>query len=359
MSQQLLSDQAGAVATTKRRDAIRIGLCGIGRTGFGRVRREISPLSECVIAAGCDVIRERAEQLARECGSAVHDSFESLLADDEVDVVVVATRSHQHAEMAIAALDAGKDVVVEKPMATTLAGADAMIAAAARSQGRLIVRHNRRFDPEFVAAKRVVESGKLGTLHLVKIRQHEYVRRSDWQTLREFGGGQLLNWGPHLIDWALQLIGSPAREVWGDCRRVAAAGDAEDHVKLLIRGENGCVADVEISGAEALPEPQFHLSGSRGAMSIEGQACRLRYLKEGDSPPAHAACATPDQSQRPRSTDGLEWVDERYPAGAGHPGQFWIEVYRHLRLGVPFPVTLDQARQTMRVIDLVRPGTGL
>lgn len=355
MPQQLLSDEASSIATTKRPDAIRIGLCGIGRTGFGRVRREISALPECVIAAGFDVIRERAEQLAHECGSTVYDSFESLLADKGVDVVVIATRSHQHAEMSIAALDAGKHVVVEKPMATTLAGADAMIAAASRSAGKLIVRHNRRFDPEFIAARRAIESGKLGTPHLVKIRHHEYVRRSDWQTLREFGGGQLLNWGPHLIDWALQLIGSPLAEVWSDCRRIAAAGDAEDHVKLLIRAENGCVADVEISGATAIPEPQFSVAGSRGAMSIDGQTSRLRYLKSADIASTEATAATPDQHQRPRSSDGLEWIEESHPVGPLHPGQFWIEVYRHLRLGVPFPITLDQARQTMRVIELARP----
>ena len=355
MSQQLLSDEAISVATTKRPDAIRIGLCGIGRTGFGRVRREISALPECVIAAGFDVIRERADQLAHECGSTVHDSFQSLLADKGVDVVVIATRSYQHAEMAIAALDTGKHVVVEKPMATTLAGADAMIAAAARSPGKLMVRHSRRFDPEFIAARRAIESGKLGTPHLVKIRHHEYVRRTDWQTLREFGGGQLLNWGPHLIDWALQLLGSPAKEVWSDCRRIAAAGDAEDHVKLLIRGENGCVADVEISGATAIPEPQFVIAGSRGAMSIDGQTCRLRYLKNPDIAATEATGATPDQRQRPRLSDDLEWIEEICPVGPLHPGQFWIEVYRHLRLGVSFPITLDQARQTMRVIELARP----
>src|SRR5690349_13762472 len=103
---QLLSDRSIRTETKTRPTAIRIGLCGIGRTGFGRVRREITPLGECVIAAGFDVIRERAEQLAKACGSAVHDRFESLLADDGVDVVVIATRSNQHAEMAIAALDA-------------------------------------------------------------------------------------------------------------------------------------------------------------------------------------------------------------------------------------------------------------
>ena len=356
---QLLSDEGIAAESGKRANAIRIGLCGIGRTGFGRVRREITALSECVISAGFDVIRERAEQLSAECGSTVHDSFESLLADDEVDVVVIATRSHQHAEMAIRALDAGKHVVVEKPMATTLAGADAMIAAASRAEGNLIVRHNRRFDPAFVTANRAVESGKLGTPHLIKVRHHEYVRRSDWQTLREFGGGQLLNWGPHLIDWALQLLGSPAADVWSDCRRIAAGGDAEDHVKLLIRGANGCVADVEISGATAIGEPQFHLNGSRGSLAIDGNTCRIKYLKDKPAGPVRATAGTPEQSQRPRSSDELDWVEETHPLPPGHPGEFWVEVYRHLRLGIPFPITLQQARETMRVIELARPAIAL
>ena len=96
------------------------------------------------------------------------------------------------------------------------------------------MRHNRRFDPAFLFALNIVQSGKLGTLHLVRIRHHEYVRRSDWQTLREFGGGQLLNWGPHLIDWGLQLIGGNASDMWSDCRRVVADGDAEDHLVLVV-----------------------------------------------------------------------------------------------------------------------------
>jgi len=168
-----------------------------------------------------------------------------------------------------------------------------------------------------------------------------------------------LNWGPHLIDWALQLVGTPAQDVWSDCRRVAAAGDAEDHVKLLIRGASGCVADVEISGATAIDEPQFHLSGSRGSLVIQGDTCRLKYLKDENTGRTSAATETPDQSQRPRSAEGLEWIEQAEAVPPAHPGQFWVEVYRHLRLGVPFPITLQQARETMRVIELTRPTAAL
>ena len=303
--------------------------------------------------AGFDVVRERAERLAEECGAVAHGSFESLLDDEDVDVIVVATRSHQHAQMSIRGLEAGKHVVVEKPMATTLADADAMIAAAAASNRKLFVRHNRRFDPAFLFAMNVVQSGKLGTIHLVRIRHHEYVRRSDWQTLREFGGGQLLNWGPHLIDRALRLIGGKASEVWSDCRRVVAGGDAEDHVKLLIRGDGGCVADVEISGAEAEQEPMFHLAGSRGSLVIDRETYRLRYLRNDPGAPFRASADTLAQDNRPRATDdSLDWAEERSAIPTAPPGQFWCEIYRDLRLGVAFPITLEQARETMRVIEL-------
>lgn len=341
-------------------EPIGIGLCGIGRTGFGRVRQEIGALAECRLVGGFDVIRERAEQLAAACAATPHDTFESLLTDPKVDVVVIATRSHQHAAMTIEALAAGKHVVVEKPMATTLVEADAILDAADRSKGKLFVRHNRRFDPAFVAAAEAVRSGKLGVVHLVRVRHHEYVRRSDWQTLREFGGGQLLNWGPHLIDWALQLVGGKAADVWGDCRRVVAGGDAEDHVKLLIRAAGGCVADVEITGAEAMPGSMFHLSGSRGSLVIQGQTCTLRYLRTVPAESVRTNAQTLSQDNRPRAKDdSLDWVEERTELPAPAPAQFWLEVYRHLRLERPFPITLDQAREVMRVIELARSPQGL
>ena len=128
---------------------------------------------------------------------------------------------------------------------------------------------------------------------------------------------------------------------------------------MLIRGATGCVADVEISGATAIDEPQFHISGSRGSLLIQGETCRLKYLQDEHAQAMRATADTPDQQQRPRSTESLEWVDHTEPLPPAHSGQFWIEVYRHLRHGVPLPLTLQEARETMRVIELARPAAAL
>ena len=88
---------------------------------------------------------------------------------------------------------------------------------------------------------------------MIKLSRLGYAQRWDWQTLKEFGGGQLNNWGPHLIDHALQFINAPVKSVWSDMRQISASGDAEDHVKMVIRGENNIVVDIEISAGAALP----------------------------------------------------------------------------------------------------------
>src|SRR5450432_1281835 len=101
----------------KLRDAVRVGLCGIGRAGFNMVRRDLAALPQIKVAAGFDILPERGEQLAELCGSRICGSFEELLADDELELIIVATRSHEHVPMAMGALKAGRDVLVEKPMA--------------------------------------------------------------------------------------------------------------------------------------------------------------------------------------------------------------------------------------------------
>jgi scyllo-inositol 2-dehydrogenase (NADP+) len=349
-----------SVSTVKqRRDAVRIGICGVGRTGYGRIRTEVGSLPEFSIAAAFDLIPERAEALAEMYGSRVHRSLESLLADEGVEVVVVATRSDTHADLAIAALKAGKHVVVEKPMATSLKDCDRILKVAAKSAGRLFARHNRRFDPPFLLASEVVKSGKLGAVHLVQLRVGEYVQRTDWQTLKSCGGGQLLNWGPHVIDWGLRLAGGKAVDIWSDLKLIAAGGDAEDHVKLLLRGPTGTVVDIEISGATSIKQPAWIVSGERGALWIDGDIARLRYLRSPPKRPSTASAATPGQDDKRYKSvaDPSMWIDESGPVSPASIGNFWLEIYRTLRKGTEFPISLEQAREVIRVIDTARTGT--
>jgi predicted dehydrogenase len=263
--------------------------------------------------------------------------------------------------MAIQAMKAGKDVLVEKPMALNVAGADKLINASKKLGRRLFVRQNRRFDAPFVQAMEIIKSGKIGKLFSVQLRQGGYQRRSDWQTIRKYGGGQLLNWGPHLVDWAHQFIGGKTVDLWSDLKRIAAAGDAEDHVKLLVRGENGVVVDIEISGANAIPQNPWRLNGSTGTLVIDSKnQCRLRYFDPSTLPRIKASEATPSGRAGSHFAGGedIQWIEEEFAAAPKVTRNFWSELQRSVRTGSQFPITLEQARENMRVITLAKKGTG-
>jgi predicted dehydrogenase len=333
---------------------VRIGLCGIGRSGLGMAKRELIGRHDVQVVAGFDLIRERAEELSNLFGSKVHTDFQQMRDDPIVELVIVATRSHEHVPMAIQALQAGKHVLVEKPMALSLKEADRLLAVAVKSPGQLFVRHNRRFDPPFLQAMEIVRSGKLGKIFSIQLRQTSFGRRADWQTLRKFGGGQLLNWGPHLIDWGMQLMGCAAAEVWSDLRLIAAAGDAEDHVKLMIRGENGIV--VEISGAAAVSQPGWIILGSTGGMKIDGNKVELRYFDPNQLPALQVDAGTPT-NYASRNGEEIVWQQEEFDVAPKMASNYWQELHAAIREGKSFPITLQQARETMRIIELARQGT--
>ncbi|MGD0092205.1 MAG: Gfo/Idh/MocA family oxidoreductase, partial [Planctomycetota bacterium] len=200
----------GGGGQTKAAEALRIGICGLGRAGWGMIRQEVKDLPQIRIVAGCDVLKARAEKLAAAHGAAAYSDFKEFLKDPNTELVVIATRSIDHGPMTIEALNAGKNVLVEKPMAMNAKEAGRMIATAKKCGRILLVRHNRRFDPEFLQAKELIAGGKLGDVFLIRLRQLGYQRRNDWQTLKQYGGGLLFNWGPHLVDCGMRLLGSPA-----------------------------------------------------------------------------------------------------------------------------------------------------
>ena len=324
------------------------------------VRQDFLKLPYVKVVGGFDLLKERTRELAQMCFARQYADFEEMLGDDEVELVIVSVRSHEHVPVSLRAMRAGKDVLVEKPMALDLAGADRLINAAAKLGRKLYVRQNRRFDAPFLQAMEIVKSGKIGKLFAVQLRQGGYQRRADWQTLKKFGGGQLLNWGPHVVDWAMQFIGTKAADVWADLKRIAAAGDAEDQVKLLIRGENGVVVDIEVSGAAAIVQEPWILLGTTGTLVIDGQdRCHLRYFNPKGLARVRASGGTPVGGGGTISGgEDLPWIEEEFLAAPAKPRNFWQELYRSIRKGTAFPITLEQARENMRVITLAKKGTG-
>jgi len=341
---------------------IRLGIVGLGRAGIGMHCTELKGRErKFQIVAACDPIRERRDLMAERYGCATYRRIEDLLADPDVEMADIASRSKDHLAHALLALKSGKHVFLEKPICLTYAGAKKLKAAAKRAKGRLFVRHNRRWEPAFHHVQEIIASGVLGDVFEIKLRRGGYQRRDDWQTLKRYGGGQLLNWGPHIIDHALQMLGAPLESVWSNLKRIAALGDAEDHLKIVLTGRNGRVVDVEISGGAALPEPLYLVNGSRGALRVDGDQITLRYLhprvKEA---PNRASAATPDFMGGFGGAGKLRWVEKTMPVAPKRKtdtAMIWDALYDAVRKRRKFPVTLDEAVEVMKVVSRARAGT--
>lgn len=338
---------------------IKIGILGLGRAGWSMISPELDKRKEeFEIVAAAELIKERREKFVEKYpGAAVYRNMRDMFKDANVELVVVAGRSCDHMAHTIEALKAGKDVLVEKPMSETYAQAKRMMKTAERLKRRLYVRHNRRFEGGFMHVREIIKSGILGDVFEIKLRRNSYQRRDDWQTLKKYGGGQLLNWGPHIIDHSLRLLESPVKDVWSDLKKVAAAGDAEDHLKIVFRGENGRIVDMEISGGSAITEPEYLVSGTKGALKCSGSEIELRYL---DPKKKLAVKKAKEGVPKGFGSEKLPWIEKKIPVkpeSAESKKNIWDHLYASIRRGKKFPVDLNDAVEVMKIVSLARKGT--
>ncbi len=141
---------------------VNIGIIGAGKIVRVRHLPETQMNAHAKIHAICDIVEERAQEMAREYNCKPFTDFRELIAEPELDAVIVAATNTTHAEMAITALKAGKHVLCEKPMATTLVDAQKMIQASEEAGRQLMIAHNQRLEPAALKAREIVQSGQLG-----------------------------------------------------------------------------------------------------------------------------------------------------------------------------------------------------
>ena len=177
-------------------EPLRIGISGLGRSGWGIHANVLAQIGEKFsVTAVCDPDPARQEEAVDRFDCLAYSTIDEIIADKAVELLVVATPSQLHVSDASAAMRAGKHVIVEKPMAPTLAGVDEMIAVAEETGMLLTVNQNYRYHADFLKVKEVVDSGVLGRIVQMRITGNGFRRRWDWQTLKKYGGGDLNNKG--------------------------------------------------------------------------------------------------------------------------------------------------------------------
>jgi predicted dehydrogenase len=337
-------------------EPIRVGIAGLGRSGWNIHARTIQGFpGQFRVEAVVDPDANRRREASDTLGCRAYDDFGDLLRDDAVEVVVVATPNFRHTEHSVAALEAGKHVVCEKPFALTVADADRAIAAALRA-GRLIVPfQNRRYEPHFQKVREVVESGVLGKILLVRLASHSFGRRWDWQTLLEYGAGALANNGPHMLDHAVHFLGSGAPEILCDLRNGLSSGDAEDHVKIVIKTADGPTVDMELTSCAALPQDRWLVMGTAGGLRGTATELHWRWVDWSTMPERPVDPApTPDRSY---NREPLQWQEETWqspPQREGDNHAFYRDLFATLRQGQPPAITAESARRYVVILEHCR-----
>lgn len=336
---------------------IKIAVVGLGRAGWDIHVRRLRGNKRFVVSAVADELPERCEEARRELGCAAFPDLKSLLRKAEAEVVVIATRSIDHGPMTIAALRSGRHVICEKPMAMNTAEGRLMIRAAERANLKLFIHHNYRYQPDFRHLMEVIRKKVVGDVFEIRIRLLGFARRNDWQTLRKYGGGVLNNTGPHFVDIALNFLGAPVAEVLGDLKHVSDAGDVEDHVKILIRGANGRIIDLEISTSCNTVEPKWTVLGTCGTLTSDGVTSTIkRFDRKKIKPLPVREEAPPNRSYG--NDDVLPWVEEMVPSRAEVNTDFYDNVFAVLRWSKAMDIPPDQALEVVRVTELAKRGTG-
>lgn len=346
MSRATSSPPPGSAPIQGNREPIRVGLIGYGLSGevFHAPLITAEPAMRLAV-----VVTSRADAVARAGLSArVAQTPEAAISDPDIDLIVIATPNETHAPLVERALNAGKHVVVEKPVTVASDDAD-RLAALARDRGLcLAVFHNRRYDGDFLTVRELLEGGRLGRLysfesHFDRFRPEP---RARWKEQAVPGGGTLYDLGAHLIDQALELFGMP-ESVVADVGRQRPGAQATDYFHLILRF--GALRVILRSGSVVSePWPRFVLHGDRGGYVKYGLDPQEEQLKAGVRP------GDPSWGREDAARHGELTGGERVPTLPGCYERFYREVALAIRPRDPAreaPVSAASAAGVIRVIE--------
>jgi UDP-N-acetylglucosamine 3-dehydrogenase len=267
------------------REKLKVALVGNGNV-FNLAHRDVwKSMRDIEIVATCDSIAERAERACKETGAQrYYTNIADLLSEDGIELVDLCVPTYEHARLSIAALEAGKHVICEKPMARSRGEAEAMLNAAGKSGKELFIAHTRRFDRRWLRMKETIDAGRIGT--------PVYLRRSErswlpfppdsWHWDMKRSGGVLLDLGVHCVSIVKWFMESAVEEVYATGKMIRAEAQQMqtcDLVSVLLRLEGGKTAFFDVSWAFPQTYGPFYSS-----LDLVGTKGRLEYNDKQTNP---------------------------------------------------------------------------
>ena len=262
---------------------MKFGIIGAGMIGHFHAKA-ITAMTGGTLHSVFDLRQEAAEKLASEYGGTAYSDMAEFLADKELEIVTVGTPSGAHLEPSLAALNAGKHVICEKPLEITLERIDQLTAAAAANGKTIAAVLNRRFHPGMDAFKRASDEGRFGTLtnasaYVKWYRDQAYYDSAGWRgTWALDGGGALMNQSIHTVDSLLYLAG-PVKSVQANTACLAHERiEVEDIVVAIVEFESGARGVIECSTCTWSKDghpARVQLSGTEGSVFLADEAFEI------------------------------------------------------------------------------------
>ncbi|HEY3808440.1 MAG TPA: Gfo/Idh/MocA family oxidoreductase [Steroidobacteraceae bacterium] len=330
----------------------------VGLVGFGLAGRVLhAPLIQTTGMRIAAVVT-RQEDLVRSAipEARVLPDLDTLLALPKLDLVVIATPNQLHAPQALAALEHGKHVVIDKPAALSVAECDRIVAAAERHQRQAAVFHNRRWDSDFLTLRRLLHEGALGAVLDFEARWDRYrptvaVR---WREHTDTGGGLLYDLGSHLIDQALCLFGWP-EWLQADVYRQRSGALVDDGFVLRM-GAGALRIELSASSVAAEAASRYCVRGLAASWRKHGLDVQEQQLRDGTAPDG-ASFGLEPETQWGRLVDGASQRTLRTPAERGDWRAFYEAMRRSIETGSEVPVSLAEARGVLAIIEAARSSS--
>ena len=306
--------------------------------------------------AGIWDIRAQRREYAASRQIHVYQSLEDLLADKNVDLVLVAAPNDVHKSAAIQAMEAGKNVVSEKPVTLSSRDLREMMEVSRRTGRFLTVHQNRRWDEDFLTVKKLLADGRLGELFRLESRVHgSRGIPGDWRQEKEHGGGMVLDWGVHLLDQALLLFpGVPLETVYATVTHVTNQL-VDDGFTADLGFANGVHMLVEVGTSNFINLPRWYVLGSDGTAVIEDWGQDIKIVRasgadEKDVVPVRTAAGL-TKTMAPRRDDSIRREEE--PEVKSDIREFYQNVMAVLEGREESRIQLTEVMRVMRLMEAV------
>lgn len=331
-------------------DAIKVGLLGYGLSGSVFHAPLLTSMDEFEINK---VLSSKSETIKNELpNTEVVESIEGILEDEQIELVIITTPNILHYQMAYDSLQAGKHVILEKPMVIDVKEGEALVALAKKKQLMLSVYQNRRWDGDFLTVKKLIEEDTLGSINTYIAHYDRFNPEPNalWREKKEKGAGTLYDLGSHLIDQALHLFGEP-QEVFADLWNQREASLVDDYFHIILGYQRMRV--VLHSGSIVKKQgPKYLLHGSKGSFVKFGEDTQAKALIEGKSPQEEGFGEDREEFYGTVSfMEGEQEIEQTVKTIPGSYLSYYKGIYACIRNGEGNPVPAEDGLRTIKIIQ--------